>query len=169
MILNDVHRGIKKHKKRKRIGRGPGSGHGKTSGRGHNGQGSRSGSSSHPTFQGGAMPMVRRVPKRGFNNRWGLSVAVVNLGQIDQAFSAGEEVTLETLAAKNLAKGRFDILKVLGDGELSKKLKIAAHRFSKSAAEKIEKAGGELVVLAGKTPVKEKQRAARREKKLKAT
>ncbi len=159
MIINDVHRGIKKNKKRKRIGRGPGSGHGKTSGRGHNGQGSRSGSSSHPTFQGGMMPMIRRIPKRGFNNRWALTVAVVNLGQIDQAFAAGEEVTLESLAAKNLAKGRFDVLKVLGDGELSKKLKIAAHRFSKSAAEKIEKSGSEMVVLAGKTPVKEKQRA----------
>ena len=171
MIINDVHRGIKKNKKRRRIGRGPGSGHGKTSGRGHNGQGSRSGSSSHPTFQGGMMPMIRRIPKRGFNNRWGLTVAVVNLGQIDQAFDAGEEVTLESLAAKNLAKGRFDVLKVLGDGELSKKLKIAAHRFSKSAVEKIEKSGSELVVLAGKTPVKEKQRAAKKlqAKKQKAT
>lgn len=158
MILNDVHRGIKKNKKRKRIGRGPGSGHGKTSGRGHKGQGSRAGSSSHVTFQGGTMPMIRRIPKRGFNNRWALTVAVVNVGQIDQAFDAGEEVSLETLAAKNLAKGRFDVLKVLGDGELSKKLKISAHRFSKSAAEKIEKAGGEMVVLPGKTPVKEKQK-----------
>ena len=111
------------------------------------------------------MPLVRRVPKRGFNNRWGLTVAVVNLGQIDQVFVAGEEVTLEALATKNLAKGRFDLLKVLGDGELSKKLKITAHRFSKSAVEKIEKAGCEMVVLAGKTPVKEKQR----KKKQKAT
>jgi large subunit ribosomal protein L15 len=116
------------------------------------------------------MPLVRRVPKRGFNNRWALTVAVVNLGQIDQAYAAGEEVTLESLAAKNLAKGRFDVLKVLGDGELSKKLKIAAHRFSKSAMEKIEKSGSELVVLAGKTPVKEKQRAKKLEaKKQKAT
>ncbi len=162
MILNDVHRGIKKYKKRRRIGRGPGSGHGKTSGRGHNGQGSRSGSSSHPTFQGGTMPMIRRIPKRGFNNRWGLTVAVVNLGQIDQAFAAGEEVTLETLAAKNLAKGRFDLLKVLGDGELSKKIKISAHRFSKSAVEKIEKAGSEMIVLPGKTPVAQKQREKRK-------
>lgn len=161
MILNDVHRGIKKFKKRKRIGRGPGSGHGKTAGRGHKGQGSRAGSSRHPTFQGGTMPMIRRVPKRGFNNRWALTVAVVNVGQIDEVFAAGEEVTLESLAAKNLAKGRFDELKVLGNGELSKKLKIAAHRFSKSAVEKIEKAGGEMVVLPGKTPVKEKQRAAK--------
>ncbi len=165
MILNDVHRGIKKHKKRKRIGRGPGSGHGKTAGRGHKGQGSRSGSSSHVTFAGGTMPLVRRVPKRGFNNRWGQTVAVVNVGEIDAAFAAGEEVNLESLAAKNLAKGRFDILKVLGDGELSKKMKISAHRFSKSAAEKIEKAGGEMIVLPGKTPVKAKQQAAKAQAK----
>lgn len=157
MILNDVHRGIRRHKKRKRLGRGPGSGHGKTAGRGHKGQGSRAGSSVHVTFQGGTMPLVRRVPKRGFNNRWGLKVAVVNVGQLDQAFDASEEVTLESLAAKNLAKGRFDVLKVLGDGELSKKLKISAHRFSKSATKKIEKAGGEMVVLPGKTPVTQKK------------
>lgn len=163
MIISDVHRGIKKFRKRKRIGRGPGSGHGKTAGRGHKGQKSRSGSSSHVTFQGGTMPMIRRVPKRGFNNRWGMTVAVVNVGQLDQAFAAGDEVTLESLAEKNLAKGRFDVLKVLGDGELSKKLKISAHRFSKSAVEKIEKAGAEMIVLPGKTLVKEKQRAKKQE------
>jgi large subunit ribosomal protein L15 len=158
MILNDVHRGITRHKKRKRIGRGPGSGHGKTAGRGHKGQGSRAGSSSHPTFQGGTMPMVRRIPKRGFNNRWGKTVAVVNVGQIELVFEAGEEVTLSALATKNLAKGQFDILKVLGDGEFSKKLKVAAHRFSKTAIEKIEKAGGEVVILPGKTTVTQKKR-----------
>lgn len=161
MILDDVHRGITKYRKRKRIGRGPGSGHGKTAGRGHKGQGSRAGHSQHPTFAGGAMPMIRRVPKRGFNNKWAKTVVVVNVGQIDAAFSAGEEVTPESLAAKNLAKGRFDLLKVLGDGDLTKKLKISAHRFSKSAAEKIEKAGGELVTLATRTPVAEKQKLAR--------
>jgi large subunit ribosomal protein L15 len=165
MILNEVHRGIRRNKKRKRIGRGPGSGHGKTSGRGHKGQGSRAGSSQHPTFQGGSMPLVRRVPKRGFNNRWGLTVAVVNVGQIDQAFEAGEEVTLEALAAKNLAKGRFDLLKVLGDGELTKKLKVVAHRFSKSAIEKIEKAGGSTEVLPGKTTVAQKKRELKQKSK----
>ena len=158
MILNDIHRGVRRHKKRKRLGRGPGSGHGKTAGRGHKGQGSRSGVSQLPTFQGGSMPLVRRVPKRGFNNRWGLNVAVVNVGQIDQAFESGEEVTLEAMAAKNLAKGRFDVLKVLGDGELTKKRKISAHRFSKSAIEKIGKAGGEAEVLPGKTTVAQKKR-----------
>ncbi len=162
MILNDVHRGVSRNKKRRRIGRGSGSGHGKTAGRGHKGQGSRRGFSSKPPFQGGTMPLVRRVPKRGFNNRWGLRVAVVNIGQIDESFAAGEEVSLEALAVKNLARGRFDLLKVLGDGELKKKLKVSAHRFSKSAQEKIEKAGGECVVLPGKTPVKKKIAAQKR-------
>lgn len=157
MMLNDIHRGIQKNKKRKRLGRGPGSGHGKTAGRGHKGQGSRSGVSKLSIFAGGMTPLVRRVPKRGFFNRFGQRVAVVNVGQIDRAFSAGDEVTLESLKAKNLAKGRFDQLKVLGDGELNKKLQIHAHQFSKSAAEKIEKAGGQMVVLPGKTAVSEKQ------------
>jgi large subunit ribosomal protein L15 len=164
MIINDVHRGIQKNKKRKRLGRGPGSGQGKTAGRGHKGQGSRSGVSKLSIFVGGMTPLVRRVPKRGFHNRFGSEVAVVNVGQIDKAFNAGEEVTLEALAAKNLAKGRFDALKVLGNGELTKKLKISAHQFSKSAEEKIKKAGCEMVVLPGKTAVADKQRE-RREKK----
>ena len=164
MIINDVHRGITKNKKRKRVGRGPGSGHGKTSGRGYNGQGSRSGVSKLSIFVGGMTPLVRRIPKRGFHNRFGIDVAVVNVGQLDKAFNAGEEVTLEALAAKNLAKGRFDELKVLGNGELTKKLKISAHQFSKSAEDKIKKAGCEMVVLPGKTPVAEKQRERRAKK-----
>lgn len=161
MILDDVHRGITKYRKRKRIGRGPGSGHGKTSGRGHKGAKSRAGYSRLPVFQGGTMPMIRRVPKRGFNNQWADRVVVVNVGEIDAAFDAGAEVTIEALVAKNLAKGRFDEVKVLGQGDLTKKLKIAAHRFSKSAQEKISAAGGEAIVVASKTPVAEKQRAAR--------
>lgn len=153
MNLNDVHRGIKKYKKRRRIGRGTGSGLGKTAGRGHKGQGSRAGASSKPTFQGGTMPLVRRIPKRGFNNRWALTVAIVNISDLDDIFSTGDEVTPESLRDKNLAKGRYDVLKVLGDGELKKRLKVSAHRFSKSAAEKIKKAGGEVIVLPGKKPV----------------
>ena len=160
MNLNDIHRGIKKYKTRKRVGRGPGSGHGKTCGRGHKGQGSRAGFSMHPTFEGGQMPLVRRIPKRGFNNRWALTVAIVNIGEMEKRFDDGDEVNIETLKAKNLAKGTFDVLKVLGDGELTKKLKVSAHRFSKSAKEKIEKAGGEAVVLPGKAPVvKNKQKS----------
>ena len=156
MNLHDVNRGIHKHKKKRRVGRGPGSGRGKTSSRGHKGQGSRAGYSSHPIFQGGAMPLVRRIPKRGFNNRFALTVATVNVSDLEKAFAAGAEVTPESLREHSLAKCRYDVLKVLGDGELTKKLKVAAHRFSQSAREKIEKAGGEVVVLPPKTPVKEK-------------
>ena len=150
MNLNDVHRGIQKKRKRKRIGRGPGSGHGKTAGRGHKGHKSRSGYSRKPNFQGGAMPMFRRVPKRGFNNRWAVTVFAVNVGQINDVFDDGAEVTLEALAAKDLAKGTFDEVKILGDGELTKKLAISAHRFSKSAEEKITAAGGTINKLVAK-------------------
>ena len=153
MNLNEVHRGIHKNKKRKRVGRGVGSGHGKTSGRGHKGARSRAGYSMHPTFEGGQMPLVRRVPKRGFNNPFALSVAVVNLGELEERFPAGAEVTPETLQANSLAKGRYDVLKILGDGELTKRLTVSAHRFSKSAREKIEQAGGTVIVLPGKKPV----------------
>ncbi len=160
MNLNDVHRGIHKFKKRRRVGRGPGSGHGKTSGRGHKGQGQRAGFSRHATFEGGQMPLVRRIPKRGFNNKWADIVAIINVCDLDAAYNDGDEVTLENLKEKNLAKGSFDVLKVLGNGELTKKLKVSAHRFSKSAQEKIEKAGGETVALPGKKPVvKNKQKA----------
>ncbi len=153
MNLDDVNRGITKNKKRKRIGRGTGSGHGKTCGRGHKGQRSRAGYSVHPTFEGGQMPLVRRVPKRGFNNRWALSVMTVNIGDLEMAFDEGAEVTPASLKEKSLAKQRYDVLKILGDGPLTKKLKVAAHRFSKSAKEKIEQAGGEVVILPGKAPV----------------
>jgi len=162
MNLNDVHRGIQKNKKRKRLGRGIGSGHGKTCGRGHKGQRSRAGFSVHPTFEGGQMPLVRRIPKRGFNNQWGPRVAIVNLGDLEAAFDDGAEVTPEALKEKNLAKQRYDVLKVLGDGELTKKLKVSAHRFSKSALEKIEKAGGQSVVLPGKAPVVKNQQKQKR-------
>lgn len=150
MNLNDVHRGITKHRKRKRIGRGTGSGHGKTAGRGHKGHKSRSGYSRKPNFQGGAMPMFRRIPKRGFHNRFAPSVFAVNVGRLDAAFEDGAEVTLEALAAKDLAKGNFDEVKILGDGELSKKLTVSAHRFSKSAEEKITAAGGSVNKLPAK-------------------
>ena len=153
MNLHDVNRGIKKNKKPKRVGRGPGSGHGKTSGRGHKGQGQLAGWSAHPAFEGGQFPLARRVPKRGFNNRWAKVVQTVNVGQLEAVFDNGAEVTPEALQACDLAKGRYDILKILGDGELKKKLKISAHRFSQSALQKIRDAGGEPIVLPGKAPV----------------
>jgi large subunit ribosomal protein L15 len=153
MNLSDIHRGVHKHKARKRLGRGIGSGQGKTAGRGHKGQWSHNGVSFLSIFQGGTMPLVRRIPKRGFNNRWAKTVLVVNVGELSDAFKSGDVVTPEKLAAVNLAKGVYDELKVLGDGEVTKKLKISAHRFSASAKEKIEKAGGEAIVLPGKAPV----------------
>ncbi len=153
MNLHEVHSNVQTNKRRKRIGRGPGSGHGKTAGRGSKGQGSRSGSSSKRGFEGGQMPMMRRIPKRGFNNRFAATVAVINVGDLERNFDGGEEVNAAALRARRLAKGRYDLLKVLGDGTLTKKLKIAAHQFSKSALEKIAQAGGEAVVLPGKAPV----------------
>jgi large subunit ribosomal protein L15 len=153
MNLHDVNRGIHKHKKRKRVGRGPGSGHGKTSGRGHKGQGALAGWSAAPIFEGGASPLIRRIPKRGFNNAWAKIVAAVNVGDLEAAYNSGEEVTIESLRVKHLAKGRYDELKILGEGELTKKLKISAHRFSQTALAKIQKAGGEAIVLPGKKPV----------------
>ncbi len=158
MIIDDVHRGVHTNKKRQRVGRGPGSGHGKTSGRGHKGQGQLAGWTNRPTFQGGTTPVIARVPKRGFNNRFAKTVVVVNVGEIEKAFDAGTEVTLELLAKKNVSKGRYDILKILGNGELTKKFKIYGHQFSKSALEKIEKSGGQAVVVPGPIPVEQKKR-----------
>lgn len=163
MNLSDIHRGVHKARPRKRLGRGIGSGQGKTAGRGHKGQGARNGVSFLPIFQGGTMPLVRRVPKRGFNNRWAKTVLVVNVGDLNQAFKSGDQVTPEKLAAANLVKGSYDELKVLGDGDVTKKLKISAHRFSKSAAEKIAQAGGEIITLPGKAPVV-KEKPARKKK-----
>lgn len=157
MKLDQVHQGIKKNRARKRIGRGIGSGQGKTAGKGFKGQKSRPGWSALPIFQGGAMPLVRRVPKRGFHNKFALDVAVINTGDLNEAFADGETVTLESLREKSLVKGRYDILKVLARGSLSRKLTVSAHRFSKAAEQQIQNAGGQTVVLPGKTPVSEKQ------------
>lgn len=148
MILDDIHRGITKHKKRKRIGRGVGSGHGKTSGRGHKGFFSRSGSSRRTGFEGGQTPLFRRVAKRGFNNNaFRLKVAVVNLSSLEEVFDAGAVVTPADIEAKGLTNGKFDIIKVLGNGELTKKLTVQAHRFSESAKQKITGAGGSAEIV----------------------
>ena len=159
MNLSQVNHGLPKRKRRKRIGRGPGSGHGKTSGRGHKGQGQLAGWTQNSVFEGGRMPLVRRVPKRGFHNQWGDLVTIINVGQLNDAFDNGAEVTPQRLSEVGLVKGRYDQLKVLSDGELTKKLRISAHRFSQAAIEKIKAAGGEAVVLPGPAPVaKNKQK-----------
>ncbi|WP_425615154.1 50S ribosomal protein L15 [Anatilimnocola sp. NA78] len=165
MSLHEVNQGVHKHKKSMRIGRGVGSGKGKTSGKGHKGQLARAGWKGLSIFQGGGSPLVRRVPKRGFTNSFALTVIEVNVSQLQDLFEAGEEVSVESLQSKGLLKKRFDLLKVLGNGELSKKLKVSAHRFSESAKEKIEKAGGTVTVVPGRTPVAEKQAAIKAAKK----
>lgn len=145
MNLNDVHQGIQKNKQRKRVGRGPGSGHGKTSGRGHKGYFSRAGASRRTGFEGGQTPMFRRIAKRGFSNaRFAKTVAIVNLSTLERVFESGDAVTPESLAEKGVLKGKFDLVKILGDGELTKKLSVTAHRFSKSAEEAVTKAGGSV-------------------------
>jgi large subunit ribosomal protein L15 len=158
MNISDVNRGIHRHRARKRLGRGIGSGQGKTAGRGHKGQGQRNGVSFSPVFQGGTMPLVRRVPKRGFHNEFAARVVVINVGDLEDAFQSGDEITPATLASARLTKGRYDELKILGNGTLNKKFKVSAHKFSKSATEKITQAGGETIVLPGTAPiVKNKQ------------
>ncbi|MCK4889306.1 MAG: 50S ribosomal protein L15 [Candidatus Aminicenantes bacterium] len=134
-------------KKRKRIGRGPGSGFGKTAGRGMNGQKSRSGYSRKRGFEGGQMPLIRRIPKRGFTNIFKVTYNVVNVGDIDK--SGLDELNIEVLLENRMIRDKRLRLKILGDGELSRKVKVSAHKFSKTAIEKIEKSGGEVVVLTG--------------------
>ena len=126
---------------KKRIGRGPGSGSGKTSGRGHKGYGSRSGSKKRAWFEGGQMPLQRRVPKFGFYNRFRVEYSVVNVGQIEK-LEGIEEINPEILKDNGLIRNFNKPVKILGNGDLTKKMVIKAHMFSKSAIEKIEKAGG---------------------------
>ena len=146
MNLSNLRAPKKANRNRKRVGRGMGSGHGKTSTRGHKGQGSRSGSRLMRGFEGGQMPLHRRLPKRGFRNIFRTEYTVVNL---DRLAELGEkELTLEKFTELGLLKKRNELLKVLGDGELKVAVTVHAHKFSKSAQEKIEKAGGKAIVVA---------------------
>ncbi len=133
-------------KSKKRIGRGPGSGWGKTAGRGHKGAKSRSGYSRRYGFEGGQMPLIRRLPKRGFVNKFAKELATVNVRDLDR-FPEGTVVTPELLQTTGLVRKLGDGLKVLGDGELKKNLVVQAHRFSATARAKIEAAGGRAEVL----------------------
>ena len=133
-------------KNRKRVGFGMGSGHGKTATRGHKGQKSRTGSSIRRGFEGGQMPLYRRVPKRGFTNIFKKVVAILNLRDL-KAFQREDKVTPETLANKGLIKKPTENIKILGEGEIKLPLEIHAHAFSQSAQTKIQKAGGKFVVL----------------------
>jgi large subunit ribosomal protein L15 len=148
MKLDELKPASGSNKKRKRVGRGDGSGHGKTSGRGHKGQGARSGGNTKPGFEGGQMPLQRRLPKRGFHNPFRVELAIVNLGRLNE-LPTGSEVTPENLAEHGLVNGKNRRVKILGEGSLSKALIVKAHGFSASAKEKIEAAGGkaELIVI----------------------
>ncbi|ODS56315.1 MAG: 50S ribosomal protein L15 [Acidobacteria bacterium SCN 69-37] len=148
MGLNNLRppRGAKKPKKR--VGRGPGSGHGKTASRGHKGAQSRSGFRFKRGFEGGQMPLHRRLPKRGFTNPFRVEYAVVNLDTLAEVFDAGSAVTPEVLHARGIVRDARLPIKVLGRGEIAKALSITAHKFSGTAVQKIAAAGGTTEVLA---------------------
>ena len=161
MDLSTVHHGVHKHRRRKRVGRGIGSGHGKTASRGAKGQWASAGAKK-PTqlFEGGQMQLFRRIPKRGFSHAtWDRTYLIVNVGDLDLAFADGATVDPEALRKVGLAKGPADGVRILGNGELTKKLSIKAHHFSKSAAEKIAAKGGTAEVIPPpKRPVRNKMR-----------
>ena len=161
MDLSTVHHGITPRRRKKRVGRGPGSGHGKTSSRGSKGQYASAGAKKPTfTFEGGQMPLFRRIPKRGFSHEsWDKKYHVVNVGDLDKAFKDGDTVDAEALKKVGLAKGPSDGVRVLGTGEVSKKLTVKAHHFSKSAEEKIKAKGGatEIIPLP-KKPVRGKMK-----------
>ena len=168
MDLSTVHQGVHKLKKKKRVGRGPGSGHGKTASRGAKGQWASAGAKKPvAVFEGGQMQLFRRIPKRGFSHAtWDRIYLVVNVGDIDAAFKDGDTVDPASLKKIGLAKGPADGVRILGEGELTKKLVVKAHHFTKSANEKITAKGGTTEVIPPpKKPVrnKMKSRTARQE------
>jgi large subunit ribosomal protein L15 len=147
LALNNLRPSEGSTHKKKRVGRGPGSGLGKTAGRGHKGQKSRSGYSKKIGFEGGQMPLQRRLPKRGFTNIFKKQWLEVSLAKLEESFNAGDEITPEILHERGLIKKAKHDLVILGTGEISKALKISAHRFTKAAREKIENAGGSVTQI----------------------
>ncbi|MBN1125697.1 MAG: 50S ribosomal protein L15 [Sedimentisphaerales bacterium] len=149
MLSNEITAIAGADKKSKRLGRGKGTGHGKTSGRGHKGSGSRAGSFARATYEGGQMPLFRRLPKRGFNNfNFAKRYEIVNVSQLEKFFSDGTTISVQELAQAGLVDSTDSRVKILGDGELTKKLDVAAHKFSKSAEQKISGCGGSVKVVA---------------------
>jgi len=147
MRLEDLKPAEGSRKKPKRVGRGPGSGHGKTSGRGHKGQKARGTGKVRVGFEGGQMPLYRRLPKRGFKNVNKKVYSIINLKTLEEKFQENDEVTPEILMKLGIVKKMRDGIKVLGNGELSKPLVVKAHAFSKKAIEKIETVGGKVEVI----------------------
>jgi large subunit ribosomal protein L15 len=148
LSLNNLHPAKGSTHRKKRLGRGPGTGLGKTSGRGEKGQKSRSGYSMKIGFEGGQMPLHRRLPKRGFTNIFKKKWIEVSLAALEKQFAADDEITLEVMHHRGIIKKAKHDIVVLGNGEVSKSLKVSAHRFTRSAREKIEKAGGTVTVIA---------------------
>ena len=146
MNLVDAKKGFQKAKKRKRVGRGPGSGHGKTSCKGVKGEKSRSGNKLRSLFEGGQMPLFRRIPKRGFNNPFKKKYTILNIKDFE-SFDSGTRIDLQKLKDSGLIRNTKYELKVLGEGALTKSLTIAAHKFSGAAIAKIKEAGGEVEAL----------------------
>lgn len=146
MKLHELKYAAGSKSKRKRVGRGMGSGLGKTSGKGHKGQKARSGPGIHLWAEGGQMPLQRRLPKRGFTSIFKKEYEIINLAHLEQLFDAGTEITIELLTKARLVRTLKDGVKILGDGELTKKFHVHAHAFSKSAAEKIKAVGGEITI-----------------------
>jgi large subunit ribosomal protein L15 len=165
MMLNEITAIAGPRKRRKRVGRGESSGMGKTCGRGNKGMQSRSGPGPHPLHEGGQVPIFRRAPKRGFNNfDFRREYEVVNLSALEARFEAGAVVDPKALHAAGLTRSADARVKVLGAGELSKKLKVSAHAVAASAKERIEKAGGSITILALRDPAalaKGKRRSAK--------
>jgi large subunit ribosomal protein L15 len=150
MNLGELHPAPNSKKRRKRVGRGPASGHGKTSTRGHKGHKARSGGGKGPGFEGGQMPLYRRIPKRGFKSRSRREFAVLNLADLARKFPQGGEVSPATMASAGLLRPRRDVaIKVLGEGDLpaGQAFVVRAHAFSKSATQKIEAGGGRVEVI----------------------
>jgi len=148
MKLHDLKPAAGAKKRRKRIGRGPGSGHGKTATKGHKGLLARSGGGKRPGFEGGQMPLIRRLPKFGFTNQFRTEYAVVNVRSFDN-WSGGDTVTPQAMVDAGLVKRKTLPIKILGTGALKRSLVIQAHKFSKSAEEKIQAAGGRVEVIGG--------------------
>ena len=146
MKIHELTPALDSNKAVKRIGRGHGSGNGKTAGKGHKGQKARSGGGVRIGFEGGQMPLARRIPKRGFNNIFATKYAIVNVSDLNK-FKDGTVVDTELLVASGLVKKVYDGVKILGNGELTAKLTVKAAKFSRSAVEKIEKAGGKTEVM----------------------
>ena len=166
MNINTVNQGVVKKVRRDRVGRGPGSGNGKTAGRGMNGQRSRAGSPVSPLFEGGQLPLSRRIPKRGFNNKvFADVVESVAIKSVLRKFDGSVEITPETLMERGLIASAKSVVKLIGSDELPSAYKFKVHRVSKGAKEAVEKAGGSIEILPGKKPVVKNKMGSKKAKK----